>query len=75
MKWNSFNSIQPITYETGNWDGKRSDVVICFLKNGEYQLCIVYEFERETLLCWVDILDFEVEEQIIMWAYIPDPFT
>ena len=34
-KWEGFESHQPICYETGEWDGYKSDIILCKNKNDE----------------------------------------
>lgn len=74
LNWNHFRKSYPPCYQTGAWDGKRSDVVICLMADGKYQLARAYEYDDNFLnVWWYDSDDMELGEEIVFWANIPHP--
>lgn len=64
----------PITYETGAWDGKRSDVLILLLENGRYATGRLYSgfMDGSEFNDWYDDTDSEIElTNVEAWAVIP----
>lgn len=43
MVWRSTELSKPHAWETGNWDGKKSDIVLCEDKEGSRYLATYYE--------------------------------
>lgn len=60
----------PITYETGSWDGKRSDEVIAIDSNYNKHLATYYDFENGDS-GWFDNRDCEIRYEITEWMEIP----
>ena len=71
QQWISVKDKLPITYKTGDWDGKRSDLVICTLDNAKYCIARLYSgkidgFEYND---WVDE-DDDVSYKVTHWRYL-----
>jgi len=68
MEWILINDEKPICYEHGNWDGLKSDPVICQDKDGEYHVAICYEgiLDGTRFFDWYDKNDFELKD-IVKW--------
>lgn len=60
----------PLTWETGSWDGKRSDQVLVRDKNGSYFVATYYDFQ-DGFTEWYDIDDNSLKYNIIEWMEIP----
>jgi len=69
--WISVENRIPICCESGNWDGLRSEKVLCSDKHGNYFICNVYHgrLDGHIFTNWYDRNDFEVED-IVKWKYI-----
>lgn len=64
----------PATYETGAWDGKRSDVLILLLEDGKYVTGRLYSgfMDGSEFNNWYDATDSEMElTNVEAWAVIP----
>lgn len=70
-EWVNINDKTPIAYETGVWDGKRSDFVLVECKDEKYHVCKSYEGTMDgfKFLEFCDDRDFQVTN-IIRWKYI-----
>lgn len=74
MEWKYADKELPITYKTGNWDGKKSDEVIVEDKQGERFLAVLYSgfIDGSEFNDWYStISDFELTN-IINWCNLPD---
>lgn len=74
MTWKYTKEEKPITYKTGDWDGKNSDQVICQNKEGETfiaHFCNGF-MDGSKFEDWYDSRDFQIETEIVRWMYIPD---
>ncbi len=71
--WNYTKDKTPITFETGNWDGKRSDQVLVEDTWGNVHIAVLYEgfMDGSEFKNWCDSRDWEIEN-VIRWMYIPD---
>lgn len=71
QQWISVKDKLPITYKTGDWDGKRSDLVICKLDNDKYCIARLYSgkidgFEYND---WLDE-DNDISYNVTHWRYL-----
>ena len=75
MSWKKLELEKPIAYENGDWDGKRSDNVLCVDTDGLFHIARMYEgFMDGSEFCdFYDERDFEVDN-VVMWMYIPELF-
>ncbi len=64
--WISVEDRTPICYETGDWDGKKSDLFICQDEKGEYHLGSCYEYE-DGQTEWYDKDDFGLRHNVVKW--------
>lgn len=76
-KWYYIEEKTPICYESGVWDGKKSDVVLVETKNIDYVLAEVYEgfMDGSDFREWIDSSQngYTIkEDKIRRWMYIPD---
>lgn len=70
-EWISIHKRTPLTYEAGNWDGRRSDNVLVECRDEKYHVCKAYEGTLDGhyfLEFWND-RDMQVTN-IIKWKYI-----
>lgn len=74
MDWISVKKQKPICWETGDWDGKRSDLVLCIDKKGEKYLAKCYEgtMDGSHFFEWYDKNDFELQVEITRWCASDD---
>lgn len=74
MEWKYVKDQTPIAFETGDWDGNRSELVVAEDKFGFKYLARVYEgfIDGENFLNWVDDDDIMIDSEIIRWVSIPD---
>lgn len=74
--WYSIQENTPICYETGVWDGKRSEVVLVELKKIKYLTARMYEgfSDGSSFQEWYcDSADYVFDSKDIRrWMYIPD---
>lgn len=64
MMWKSTSIKNPSAYETGHWDGKKSDLVLCEDKKGCYHLAYYYEgvLDGSKFEDWYDKNDNELSD-------------
>ena len=64
----------PLAYETGDWDGKRSDVVIVKTRKDEYFVARLYHgfMDGSEFNDWYSEDDFEVPEEVVAWSELPE---
>jgi hypothetical protein len=72
MMWNYTGT--PIAYETGDWDGKRSDEVVAVDDIGRKHIARVYEgiMDGSEFKDWVDGDDYIIDREIIKWLSLPE---
>lgn len=63
--WISVDERTPVAYETGDWDGQRSDIVICQDEKEAYHIALLYE-DRQGIV-WYDKDDFELSHKVVKW--------
>jgi hypothetical protein len=75
MSWKKIEVEKPIAFESGNWDGKRSNFVLTASKDGNYSIARMYEgFMDGSHFCdFYDERDYEVEN-VEYWMPIPELF-
>jgi len=75
MNWNNAEDSKPICYKTGDWEGKKSDVVLCVDANKEIHLAHCYEgiLDGSYFFDWYDENGFELEVEIVYWTEIELP--
>lgn len=63
----------PIGYQTGDWDGKKSDEVIAEDKNGTRYLAHIYEgvMDGSHFIEWYDDNGYNIDAEIVRWLHIP----
>lgn len=75
MEWKyTENNDFPIAYETGNWDGKRSDEVLVVDDIGRKMVARLYEgtMDGSNFKDWYDNEDYSIEREIVKWLNIPE---
>jgi hypothetical protein len=72
MKWKYTGN--PIAYETGAWDGRRSDEVVAVDDIGRKHIARVYAgiMDGNEFIDWVDSDDYIINREIVKWLSIPD---
>ncbi len=70
-KWFNVNEKMPIVYETGDWDGKRSDFVLVECRNQTFDVGRVYEgtIDGSYFCDFFDKDDNNIQD-IVRWKYI-----
>lgn len=73
IQWNYTDKSLPLAYESGNWDGKRSDEVVAEDKNGKKYIARIYQghLDGSEFLEWVDGNDDCINENITRWFDLP----
>lgn len=73
-QWNRIEDKKPIGYESGAWDGLRSDKLLVRTKSGEVRIAVMYAgFMDGSEFCeFYDDRDYDVKE-ITHWAEINLP--
>lgn len=66
MVWKSTEFSNPLAWETGNWDGKKSDEVLCEDKKGIRYLATYYEgrLDGSDFKDWYDQNDNEISDVV-----------
>lgn len=77
VRHSSFTSVDdemPIAYETGGWDGKRSDLLLLKFDNGNYETGRLYHgfMDGSEFNEWYNDNDLGWLEKVVAWAKIPD---
>jgi len=74
MKWIDIKRQKPNCFESGNWDGLRSNFVLVFDKNGNYSIARAYEgvVDGNKYFEFYDSNDFEIFN-VIFWAKLIEP--
>jgi hypothetical protein len=72
MVWKDIKEETPHAYESGNWDGLKSDPVLAVDKNGKFHIAVVYEghMDGSHFIDFYDTRDFELRD-ITHWCKIP----
>lgn len=74
--WHNPENRKPLCYQSGDWDGKRSDNVLVELKDGNYVVAVCYEgiIDGCRFYDWYYGVDeWELEEsEVRRWMNIPD---
>lgn len=62
----------PLVYESGAWDGKRSDLVLVKLRDNSYEIARLYSgfMDGSSFNDWYDANDYSLFE-IVGWAELP----
>jgi len=75
MEWKYIeNNETPITYETGVWDGKRSEEVLVVDDIGRKMVARLYEgaMDGSHFKEWYDNEDYCINREIVKWLSIPE---
>jgi hypothetical protein len=74
--WHNPESRKPLCYQSGDWDGKRSDNVLVELKDGNYIVAVCYEgvLDGCRFFDWYEGIEkYELKEsEVRRWMKIPD---
>ena len=75
MDWIETKELKPNCWETGDWDGKRSDMVLCIDKNQEYFLAECYEgtMDGSSFFEWYDKEDYGLRVEVTHWCKLENP--
>ena len=73
MEWKYPQNETPLCYETGAWDGKRSDEIVAEDDIGRKHIARVYEgFMDGNKFCdWIDGDDYVIDREIVRWLKLP----
>lgn len=73
-KFTSIKKELPCVYETGSWDGKRSDLVVLKLDNDEYAIGRLYSgfIDGSEFNDWYNSDDMTLNGNVIEWANLPE---
>ena len=81
MEWKYTKDELPLCYATGNWDGKKSDVVLAEDIYGNKYLAECYEgdMDGDKFFDWYSLdmlskMDYGVPDENIAVRWIPIPF-
>jgi hypothetical protein len=74
MEWISVKDRLPICFESGNWDGLRSDLVLVIDSKGDMFVALVYNgfMDGSEFTNWYNKTDYELNE-ITHWQKLPEP--
>lgn len=74
--WRNPEKEKPYCYQTGNWDGKKSDQILVELKDGKYDVATCYEgfMDGSHFFEWYHSKDeYELKEiDVRRWMKIPE---
>lgn len=75
MIWHELKNNKPLAYESGYWDGLKSDKVLVATKDKTITVAVMYEgiLDGCSFCDFYDINDFELDH-VIYWAKIDSPF-
>lgn len=75
MIWNKLKHKKPSPYQTGYWDGKRTDELLVCDKNKKYHVVRMYEgiLDGEHFMNFYDNNDYEIDN-VEFWIEIDNPF-
>lgn len=68
--WNNVEELLPLAWDTGHWDGKKTDQLLVQDENGNYHIATYYEFD-DNYTEWYDNHDSTLRYKIIRWMEIP----
>lgn len=74
MEWKYTEKETPLTYKTGDWDGRNSDQVIAEDSNGRKHLAYLCEgtLDGTEFTEWYSESDYEIIAPIVRWLAIPE---
>ena len=76
MNWVRVEIETPINYQAGNWDGRRSDLVLVLLKDRTIKIGRTYYtgsfMDVSHSIDWYDDQDFEFDSEVVAWMELPD---
>lgn len=73
MIWYKLKNKKPLAYQTGCWDGKKSDKVLVCTLSGKYYVAEMYEGFKEEFCVFYDDSDYEIQ-YVAYWTEIDSPF-
>ena len=73
MEWKYPQNETPLCYETGVWDGKRSDEVVAEDDIGRKYIVRVYEgtMDGSKFQDWIDNDGCIIDREIVRWLKLP----
>lgn len=73
MGWIKVDDRLPHAYQTGNWDGKKSDEVLAEDKNGKKYIAVLYSgfLDGDDFNDWYNNNDYEIKD-VVRWCEIQD---
>jgi len=73
MEWCSPEYKMPLAYETGNWDGKRSDKIVVEDDIERTIIARLYEgtMDGHKFKDWVDETGDVIDREIVRWLKLP----
>lgn len=73
MEWKYVEKETPLCYETGKWDGIRSDEVVAEDDIGRKHIARVYEgaIDGSSFRDWFDSDDYSIDREIVRWLALP----
>lgn len=74
MEWKYTEKETPLAYETGSWDGRRSDEVVCEDDIHRKHIARVYEgtMDGSKFKDWIDSSDYIIDREIVRWLALPE---
>lgn len=74
QNWVMASDRTPMCYESGGWDGLRSDFVACVDDKGIPHIARVYEgfLDGSEFRDWYGEFDYEISN-VVKWTYLPQP--
>jgi hypothetical protein len=75
QEWISVEDRLPIATETGNWDGKRTGLVLIYTLSGKYATARMYTgvLDGEEFIDWYTANDDYILNVITHWQPLPQP--
>ncbi len=75
MIWKDINKEKPLAYRDGDWDGKKSDLILVCTMGRKYHVAVMYEgiLDGSEFCDFYDDRDFEIHN-VKFWAEIDPAF-
>ncbi len=74
MKWEYIKNGTPITYESGNWDGLRSDEFVIETDAGDRYIARLYEgyMDGASFQEWYENSDWAISGEVVRYLKLPE---
>ena len=72
--WFDIENVKPLEWESGDWDGLRTDLVLVATDKCEILIARAYvDYIGASYNCiWCDVHDFEINGNVTHWQHLPE---